>query len=61
MKKIYKISGLNTLKDANQSEISFLENKKYQDDLSNTSAAAVFITEDLRDLVPDGTIALSHF
>ena len=56
--KDIQISGLNTLKDANQNEISFLENKKYQADLSDTNAAAVFITEDLKDLVPEGTIAL---
>lgn len=56
--KDIQISGLNTLKDANQNEISFLENKKYQDDLSKTKAAAVFVTEDLKSLVPNETIAL---
>ncbi len=56
--KDIQISGLNTLKDAEQNEISFLENKKYQNDLANTNAAAVFITEELKDLVPEGTIAL---
>ncbi len=53
-----KVSGLNTLKDANKNEISFLENKKYQDDLKNTQAAAVFVTRDLIDMVPKETIAL---
>jgi UDP-3-O-[3-hydroxymyristoyl] glucosamine N-acyltransferase len=53
-----EVSGLNTLKDANKNEISFLENKKYQDDLKKTQAVAVFITKDLIDLVPKGTIAL---
>lgn len=56
--KDIQINGLNTLKDADQNEVSFLDNKKYQDDLSNTKAAAVFITEDLKDLVPNTTIAL---
>lgn len=56
--KDIQIKGLNTLKDADQNEISFLENKKYQDDLLSTKAAAVFVTEDLKDLVPEGTIAL---
>jgi len=53
-----EISGLNTLKDANSLHISFLENKKYKSDLNQTNAAAVFITEELKELVPKGTIAL---
>jgi UDP-3-O-[3-hydroxymyristoyl] glucosamine N-acyltransferase len=52
------ISGLNTLKDASGTQLSFLENKKYQKDLQETKAAAVFINEELKDLVPKGTIAL---
>lgn len=52
------ITGLNTLKDATSSEISFLENKKYLHDLKDTSAGAVFITNDFKDEIPDGTIAL---
>ncbi len=52
------ITGLNTLKDASKTQISFLENKKYQDDLKVTNAAAVFVTEELKDLVPKDTIAL---
>lgn len=53
-----EVNGLNTLKDANRNEISFLENKKYQDDLQKTKAAAVFITKDLIDIVPKDTMAL---
>ncbi|MEA2050699.1 MAG: UDP-3-O-(3-hydroxymyristoyl)glucosamine N-acyltransferase [Campylobacterota bacterium] len=52
------ITGLNTLKDATNSEISFLENKKYQKDLENTDAAAIFITEELKHLVPKNSVAL---
>jgi len=52
------ITGLNTLKDATESEISFLENKKYKDDLSTTKAGAVFVTEDMVSLVPSSCIAL---
>ena len=52
------ISGLNTLTDANESEISFLENKKYLKDLENTKAAAVLVSEEFSSLVPSGTIAL---
>ncbi len=53
-----QVSGLNTLKDANNNEISFLENKKYKDDLRATKAAAVFVTQELSELVPENTISL---
>lgn len=53
-----EIIGLNTLKDANSRQVSFLENKKYLNDLKNTKAAAVFVNEDLKHEVPEGTVAL---
>ena len=56
--KSLNITGLNTLKDANSNEISFLENKKYLKDLENTNAAAVFVTKDFESKVPSGTEAL---
>lgn len=52
------IVGLNTLKDATSDEISFLENKKYLNDLKSTKAGAVFVSKDFKDKVPQGTIAL---
>lgn len=53
-----EISGLNTLLDANESELTFLENKKYVNDLEKTKAAAVLVKEDFISKVPKGTIAL---
>jgi UDP-3-O-[3-hydroxymyristoyl] glucosamine N-acyltransferase len=53
-----EVSGLNTLKDATSSQISFLENKKYLADLKDTKAGAVFVSLELKDEVPLGTIAL---
>lgn len=53
-----EITGLNTLKDASSSEISFLENKKYLSQLKDTKAGAVFVTVEFKDEVPQGTIAL---
>jgi UDP-3-O-[3-hydroxymyristoyl] glucosamine N-acyltransferase len=53
-----EISGLNTLKDANSNELSFLENKKYLKDLKSTNAAAVLVSSNMKDDVPNGTIAL---
>lgn len=53
-----EITGLNTLLDSNENELTFLENKKYINDLENTKAAAVLVNEANASKVPDGTIAL---
>jgi len=52
------IQGLNTLQDAQKHEISFLENKKYLNELKNSQATAVFVTEEFRSYVPKTSIAL---
>lgn len=54
----FEVTGLNTLKDANSTQVSFLENTKYLSDLKNTKAGAVFVTEGLKDEVPKESIAL---
>ncbi len=53
-----EISGLNTLLDSTSNELTFLENKKYINDLEKTSAAAVLVKEDFVSKVPKNTIAL---
>ncbi|WP_121626190.1 UDP-3-O-(3-hydroxymyristoyl)glucosamine N-acyltransferase [Poseidonibacter antarcticus] len=53
-----EISGLSTLLDSTQTEITFLENKKYLNDLGKTKAAAVLIHKEFANEVPTGTIAL---
>jgi UDP-3-O-[3-hydroxymyristoyl] glucosamine N-acyltransferase len=53
-----EIIGLNTLLDSNKNELTFLENKKYINDLKNTKAAAVLVTLENSNEVPEGTIAL---
>ncbi|QCT94915.1 UDP-3-O-(3-hydroxymyristoyl)glucosamine N-acyltransferase [Caminibacter mediatlanticus TB-2] len=53
-----KITGLNTLVDANEEEISFLENKKYEKYLKNTKAAAVLIRKEDISKLPKGVIPL---
>lgn len=53
-----EISGLNTLIDSTSTELTFLENKKYVNDLEGTKAAAVLVKEDFISKVPEGTIAL---
>lgn len=52
------IVGLNTLTDSNENELTFLENKKYLNDLKNTNAAAVLVTKENLSEVPNNTIAL---
>ena len=56
--KNIEISGLNTLLDSTNCELTFLENKKYVKDLENTKAAAVLVKEEFVNKVPKGTIAL---
>ena len=53
-----EISGLSTLLDSEQTEVTFLENKKYLNDLKKTKAAAVLINKEFANEVPEGTIAL---
>ncbi|WP_419764819.1 MAG: UDP-3-O-(3-hydroxymyristoyl)glucosamine N-acyltransferase [Arcobacter sp.] len=53
-----EITGLSTLLDATSNELTFLENKKYVNDLENTTAAAVLVKEDFLSKVPENTIAL---
>jgi len=53
-----EITGLNTLLDSNENQLTFLENKKYINDLKNTKAAAVLVTSENASEVPSGTIAL---
>ena len=52
------ITGLNTLTDSNEFELTFLENKKYINDLENTKAAAVLVTQENASKVPTETVAL---
>ena len=53
-----EITSLNTLLDSNENQLTFLENKKYINDLKNTKAAAVLVTPENASEVPAGTIAL---
>ena len=57
-KNIDLITGLNNLKEAQSCEISFLENKKYLQDLKNSKAGAIFVTEEFKNNVPSDSIAL---
>ena len=54
----FKISAINTIKDANGEEISFFDNKRYLNDLKNTKAKAVFIAEEFVKYLPQNTAAI---
>jgi len=53
-----EITGINTLQDAKEGEISFLENPKYAKYLKNTKATAVLIREEDAKRLPKNVIAL---
>jgi len=53
-----EIVGIHTLSEATENELSFFNLSKYQDQLSQTKAAAVLIEEKYAHLLPDITIAL---
>jgi len=56
--KDLEITAMNTLKDATNSELSFVSNSKYIKDIQNTKAAAVLVDETNKEYVPEGCIAL---
>ena len=53
-----EISGMSALKDATSNEVSFVANAKYIKDIQDTKAAAVIITKDLLEHIPDGCTPL---
>jgi UDP-3-O-[3-hydroxymyristoyl] glucosamine N-acyltransferase len=53
-----EISGMNALKDATSSEVSFVANSKYIKDIQTTKAAAVIVPASLVEYVPEGCVAL---
>ncbi|NEW61618.1 UDP-3-O-(3-hydroxymyristoyl)glucosamine N-acyltransferase [Sulfurovum sp. bin170] len=53
-----EIDGLHTLSEATSSQISFFNDKKYKNQLSETKAIAVLIEEQYAQLLPKTTIAL---
>lgn len=54
----FEISSVATLKHATEKDLSFFGNKKYKEDLKNTMAGAVIITEADVPSLPENTMAL---
>jgi len=53
-----EISGINTLQDANENELSFLDNPKYEKYLSQTKAAGVLLKKEYAYKLPKKSVAL---
>ncbi|MEN4053206.1 MULTISPECIES: UDP-3-O-(3-hydroxymyristoyl)glucosamine N-acyltransferase [Sulfurimonas] len=53
-----EILSLNTLKDANESELSFVANPKYVKEIPTSKAGAILVTEATREYVPMHSVAL---
>ena len=53
-----EILSLNTLKDATETELSFVANPKYIKDIPNSKAAAILVTEATKEYVPENSVAL---
>jgi len=53
-----EIVSMNTLNDANSSELSFISNAKYVKDIATSKAAAIIVDEKTKEFVPDSCIAL---
>jgi UDP-3-O-[3-hydroxymyristoyl] glucosamine N-acyltransferase len=56
--KSIAISSMNTLSDAAENELSFLQNKNYINELAETKAGAVFVSPDMVEHVPETSIAV---
>ena len=53
-----EIASMNTLKDANSSELTFVSNAKYVKDIQETKAGAIVVSSSHVDLVPVSCVAL---
>ncbi|MDO8454411.1 MAG: UDP-3-O-(3-hydroxymyristoyl)glucosamine N-acyltransferase [Sulfurimonas sp.] len=54
----FEVSGMNTLKDACKSEISFVSNSKYIKEIQDTNACAIIVDKNTKEFVPEGCTAL---
>lgn len=54
----FDVTSMNTVKDANKSELSFVANSKYIKDIQNSKAGAIIVDKKNSQYVPDTSIAL---
>ncbi len=53
-----EITGMNTLKDASNSELSFVSNSKYIKDIKASKAVAIIVDKNTKEYIPDDCVAL---
>ncbi len=53
-----EITGINTLKDASNNELSFISNSKYVKDIASSQAGAILVDKKNKEHVPLGCVAL---
>ncbi|MDO9265800.1 MAG: UDP-3-O-(3-hydroxymyristoyl)glucosamine N-acyltransferase [Sulfurimonas sp.] len=54
----FNITKMNTLKDASNSEISFVANSKYIKEIESSNAGAIIVDKSTKEFVPKGCVAL---
>ncbi len=54
----FEVTKMNTLRDATESEISFVSNSKYIKDIENSNAGAIIVDNSTKEFVPKGCVAL---
>ncbi|MBU1658118.1 UDP-3-O-(3-hydroxymyristoyl)glucosamine N-acyltransferase [bacterium] len=54
----FVVTGMNTLKNATKTEISFVSNSKYIKDIQSSNAGAIIINNSIKEHVPSGCVAL---
>ena len=54
----FEVTGMNTLKEAGKSEISFVSNSKYINDIKDSKAGAIIVDSKTQEFVPDNCVAL---
>lgn len=56
--KDFEVTGMNTLKDASKTELSFVSNSKYINDIKDSKAGAIIVDANTKEFIPEGCIAL---
>ncbi|MFT7004579.1 MAG: UDP-3-O-[3-hydroxymyristoyl] glucosamine N-acyltransferase [Sulfurimonas sp.] len=54
----FEVTGMNTLKSASKTEVSFVSNTKYVNDIKNSNAGAIIVDKVNEEYVPDNCVAL---
>ena len=54
----FEVTGMNTLKDASKTEISFVSNSKYLNDIKDSNAGAIIVDNTTKEYIPSNCLAL---